>query len=1122
MSESGEPFDPYYHWLGIPPDEQPPSHYRLLGIQPLEENREVIQNAADRQMAHLRTFQSGPHSAASQKLLNEVSTARVCLLSTEKKAAYDQQLRAPVGTRRSATPPDPATAHRAAMNDRQNSARSATPEMQSTDSAPLVKRPLKRMSRRRRSRLPFFVASLALLSVVGASIAGYVYFVRGPKLASKHCLVLNWPASERDGATVEIDGHSVDLSVATTVTDQTVELPLEPGRHKYRISRPQSKLLKGQFELKPDERLTLDIVFTPTDETHSPENCELVLNWPAKERKGRVLEIDGKPYDLSEKNVTVADSQVRITLPMGRHRLTLVHNGKKTLERIVELGTAKPETVSLRPTTGTLELRWRRKNRTGYTVKLGDKQVDLGDAKVQDSGSALAWEVPAGRTTLTIQRDGADVATQRVTVLPGKRVAINVDTLLVRSVHRVLLRWPVDQRDGAILEIDGQRHDLPAKAEDDEIAIELEPGAHSIRVTRPGYEVFEGNVVVRRGTTTVRIDARRAVALTLDADELRRLRDEYVKIYTQYDEFRAWSKEADAGKKQRALSRLLNKMSNEAASMKRSSPEQYVAYDQAYRMASEHDELSTADAILGRLRSYLCISEEELNKRQQELWDRAVATAEFDAALTFFRTHTSTARKLTAAEQQTLGKRISESPTVREDYQSLIRIVGTFESTGLLSAAAANQIRAEILLKVYKNAQFDAVGLTGLAEQMLKVAAELLALETDAGLVNADSLVDAANGCRRKILNDRRSPTALRPRVEKLNAKAKELQDQVTQFRRVVAARAAIASNHGTVAQQKIVGLWLLAHSQFAEALPHLRAAGDPTLAAIARPLPDTKQELVALADAIERESKKTKYSRRYEEALLAYADYVRQLAAARKDDLPKKTTKDAVSDDAKMSPEAALNESAWARLPKGNWHNLLDIVTFDELHQAVDKALEGKWTVHANGTIESTEPTTLSRLELPLKIEGSYAIRCVCQQNEGECININLPLGDRSILFTLGAFNGRFSGLAMIDGLNVDNSKNVTSLDIKKFRLQPRVPVQLEVHVELLPAAKQSPKLRKMTGGADWTRIAVMLNGNAIGGLSAATSRFSAPSGFALSAGAIGFSTNAAASYRGIRLMRK
>jgi hypothetical protein len=86
-------FDPFYRWLGIPPEEQPPSHYRLLGIQPMESDPGVIETAADRQMAHLRTFQTGPHADLSQQLLNQVAAARICLLNVAKKAAYDAILR---------------------------------------------------------------------------------------------------------------------------------------------------------------------------------------------------------------------------------------------------------------------------------------------------------------------------------------------------------------------------------------------------------------------------------------------------------------------------------------------------------------------------------------------------------------------------------------------------------------------------------------------------------------------------------------------------------------------------------------------------------------------------------------------------------------------------------------------------------------------------------------------------------------------------------------------------------------------------------------------------------------------------------------------------------------------
>ncbi|MCA9246836.1 MAG: hypothetical protein KDA42_06960 [Planctomycetales bacterium] len=89
-----EEFDPYRKWLGIPKSEQPPSHYRLLAIGELEDDPDVISNAADRCMAHVRTFQSGPYAAYSQQILNELAAARLCLLTPDQKAAYDKQLRA--------------------------------------------------------------------------------------------------------------------------------------------------------------------------------------------------------------------------------------------------------------------------------------------------------------------------------------------------------------------------------------------------------------------------------------------------------------------------------------------------------------------------------------------------------------------------------------------------------------------------------------------------------------------------------------------------------------------------------------------------------------------------------------------------------------------------------------------------------------------------------------------------------------------------------------------------------------------------------------------------------------------------------------------------------------------
>lgn len=87
-------FDAYLKWLGIPPEDQPPDHYRLLGIPTFIADPDVIENAADQRMAHIRSFSTGKHAQLSQRILNELAAAKVTLLHPEKKQTYDDKLRA--------------------------------------------------------------------------------------------------------------------------------------------------------------------------------------------------------------------------------------------------------------------------------------------------------------------------------------------------------------------------------------------------------------------------------------------------------------------------------------------------------------------------------------------------------------------------------------------------------------------------------------------------------------------------------------------------------------------------------------------------------------------------------------------------------------------------------------------------------------------------------------------------------------------------------------------------------------------------------------------------------------------------------------------------------------------
>jgi len=85
-------FNPYHRWLGIPPDEQPPDHYRLLGLPLFAAAQHAISLAADHRIAYLKTLLCTDCGDLAEQLVNEVLQARICLLDPTAKADYDSRL----------------------------------------------------------------------------------------------------------------------------------------------------------------------------------------------------------------------------------------------------------------------------------------------------------------------------------------------------------------------------------------------------------------------------------------------------------------------------------------------------------------------------------------------------------------------------------------------------------------------------------------------------------------------------------------------------------------------------------------------------------------------------------------------------------------------------------------------------------------------------------------------------------------------------------------------------------------------------------------------------------------------------------------------------------------------
>ena len=126
-------FDPYNEWLDIPPEDQPPHHYQLLGIDLFEDDGKKIAHAALSRTETLRTYQLGSHFEASQQLLNQVAQAKLCLLDAERKAAYDAALKQRLSL---AEAPAPTATDPAEIQRPQPTAEEAAEPIRNLDSQP--------------------------------------------------------------------------------------------------------------------------------------------------------------------------------------------------------------------------------------------------------------------------------------------------------------------------------------------------------------------------------------------------------------------------------------------------------------------------------------------------------------------------------------------------------------------------------------------------------------------------------------------------------------------------------------------------------------------------------------------------------------------------------------------------------------------------------------------------------------------------------------------------------------------------------------------------------------------------------------------------------------------------
>ena len=217
-------FDPYHKWLGIPPDQQPAHHYRLLGIDLFESDADVIEAAANQRTAYLQELAAGEQVELTQKLLNEITQARRCLLNADQKQAYDAQLQSQQPVRpvsRPETEPEGPT--------------------------------------NKTSKTPSLLAGLGIATSVVLIVVLIVMLSRGgsPGGATREAgvLLIRWETSQREGAVLEVDGESVQILAER---EFEVALKRQPRfRHRIAMRRTGYKSIERELTVTPDDRMLI-------------------------------------------------------------------------------------------------------------------------------------------------------------------------------------------------------------------------------------------------------------------------------------------------------------------------------------------------------------------------------------------------------------------------------------------------------------------------------------------------------------------------------------------------------------------------------------------------------------------------------------------------------------------------------------------------------------------------------------------------------------------------------------------------------------------------------------------------------------------------------------------------
>ncbi len=322
-----ETFDPYYKWLAIAPEDQPPDLYQLVGVRTFEDDPDVIENASDQRMVHLRTFQSGKHSEDSQNLLNEVAAAKIILLDPEKKPGYDATLREQMRIRAEGKDDEEISSQligflRAVELDKELAAKPAKRAPQKSKTSNKSKKSEKHKEPKEtgvpagQSKRTLVSAAVGCALVLLIIVGIIVLASRGPQAGT---IVFPEDFSSTDGITLLIDDEEVPLPA-----EGVPEYEYPSGKHKICVTRPGHQPFLQEVTVAPGKEIEVSVSWKP--------EASIVLLWPSDERKDAELQLDGRVCDAKAEATESTPATITLPVSAGQHEIEITRKGHEPFE----------------------------------------------------------------------------------------------------------------------------------------------------------------------------------------------------------------------------------------------------------------------------------------------------------------------------------------------------------------------------------------------------------------------------------------------------------------------------------------------------------------------------------------------------------------------------------------------------------------------------------------------------------------------------------------------------------------------------------------------------------------------------------------------------------------------